>query len=163
MGIKAPQEKFKIPDRINGIATQSAAGGRAEGMVRRTPLPVTYVDFHAQFPAVSKLLNCREILCAESLEFPDFTAEAEEMLERTTKQPNDPSRRLVHGRRRQLNGVPLLFVCFDQVQTSMKFLPAGFVHGWRDDAFDRRALLTANHDAHPQYGELQCIGHTAEL
>jgi hypothetical protein len=43
-------------------------------MIRRTPVPVTYVDFHAQFPAVSKLLGCREISCAESLEFPDFTA-----------------------------------------------------------------------------------------
>jgi len=82
MGIKPPQEKFKIPDRIRGVATQASAGGRAECMIRRTPQPVTYVDFHAQFPAVSKLLDCREILCAESLEFPDFTAEAREMVER---------------------------------------------------------------------------------
>ena len=50
-------------------------------MIRQTPLPVAYVDFHGQFPAVSKLLDCREILCAESLEFPDFTAEALEMVE----------------------------------------------------------------------------------
>jgi hypothetical protein len=82
MGIKPSQEKFKIPDRINGIATQAAAGGRAECMIRRTPLPVTYLDFHAQFPAVSKLLDCRQILCAESLEFPDFTAGARQMVER---------------------------------------------------------------------------------
>ena len=61
MGIKPPQEKFKIPDRINGIATQASVGGRAECMIRQTPVPVTYVDFHAQFPAVSKLLDCREI------------------------------------------------------------------------------------------------------
>jgi hypothetical protein len=84
MGIKPPQEKFKIPDRINGIATQASAGGRAECMIRQTPQPITYVDFHAQFPAVSKLLGCREILCAESLEFPDFTAGAREMLERAS-------------------------------------------------------------------------------
>ena len=82
MGIRPPQEKFKIPDRINGIATQAFAGGRAECMIRQTPVPVTYIDFHAQFPAVSKLLDCREILCAESLEFPDFTAEAREMVKR---------------------------------------------------------------------------------
>ena len=50
MGIKPPQEKFKIPDRINGIATQASAAGRAECLIRRTPVPVTYVDFHAQFP-----------------------------------------------------------------------------------------------------------------
>jgi hypothetical protein len=84
MGIKPPQEKFKIPDRINGLAAQASAGGRAECMVRRTPLPVTYLDFHAQFPAVSKLLDCRKILCAESLEFMDFTAEARKILGRAS-------------------------------------------------------------------------------
>jgi hypothetical protein len=83
MGIKPPQEKFKIPDRINGIATQASAGGRAECMIRQTPVPVTYVDFHAQFPAVSHRLGCRELLCAESLEFPDFARGAREMVERT--------------------------------------------------------------------------------
>jgi len=83
MGIKPPQEKFKIPDRINGIAMQASAGGRAECMIRRTPIPVTYVDFHAQFPAVSHRLGCRELLCAESLEFPDFTIGAREMVECT--------------------------------------------------------------------------------
>jgi hypothetical protein len=82
MGIKPPQGKFKIPDRINGIAAQASAGGRAECMIRLTPVPVTYVDLHAQFPAVSKLLDCREISCAESLEFPDFTAGARQMVER---------------------------------------------------------------------------------
>src|SRR5690348_4337636 len=82
MGIRPPQEKYKIPDRINGIAAQAAAGGRAECVIRKTPLPVTYVDFHAQFPSVSKLLDLREILCAESLEFRDFTAKARQMVQR---------------------------------------------------------------------------------
>ena len=84
MGIKPPQEKFKISDRISGIAAQAGAGGRAECMIRQTPVPVTYVDFHAQFPAVSKLLDCREILCAETLDFPDFTAKARQIVERAT-------------------------------------------------------------------------------
>ena len=81
MGIEPPQEKFKISDRINGLAMQTLIAGRAESMIRRTPVPVTYVDFHAQFPAVSRLLNCREILCAESLEFADFTIGAREFVE----------------------------------------------------------------------------------
>jgi len=84
MGVKPPQEKFRIPDRINGIAMQAFVAGRAECTITRTPLPVTYVDFHAQFAAVSKLLNCREMLCAESLEFADFTAGARELMERAT-------------------------------------------------------------------------------
>src|SRR5260370_38607170 len=79
MGIKPPQEKFKIPDRINGIAAQAAAGGRGECIIRKTPLPVTYLDFHAQYPAVSHRLGFRELLCAESLEFPDFTRGARQM------------------------------------------------------------------------------------
>jgi hypothetical protein len=84
MGIKPPREKFKISDTIDGIATQASAGGRAECMIRRTPIPVTYVDFHAQFPAVSHRLCCRELLCAESLEFPDFTKGARELVERAS-------------------------------------------------------------------------------
>jgi hypothetical protein len=84
MGIKPPQEKLKIPDKINGIAAQAFFAGRAECLIRRTPVPVTYVDFHAQFPAVSKLLNCRELLCAEDLDFPDFTPEARDMVERAS-------------------------------------------------------------------------------
>jgi hypothetical protein len=81
MGIKPPEKKFKIPDRINGIAMQAFVAGRAECTIRRTPVPVTYLDFHAQFPAVSKLLDCREILSAKSLEFADFTAGARQLLE----------------------------------------------------------------------------------
>jgi len=84
MGIKPPQDKFKIPDRIIGIATQASAGGRAECMIRQTPVPVTYVDFQSQFPAVSKLLDCRAILCAANLEFPDVTVEARRIVGRAS-------------------------------------------------------------------------------
>lgn len=82
VGIEPPQQKFKISDRINGIAMQASAGGRAECMVRKLIIPSTYVDFHAQFSAISRLLGCREILCASSLEFSDFTAEARRIVER---------------------------------------------------------------------------------
>jgi len=84
MGIKPPEKKLKIPDRINGIAMQAFVAGRAECTIRRTPVPVTYLDFHSQFPAVGKLLDSREILCAKSLEFADFAAGARDMLERVS-------------------------------------------------------------------------------
>jgi hypothetical protein len=58
--------------------------GRAECTIRRTPVPITYLDFHAQFSAINNLLNCREILCAERLEFADFTGAAREMIDRVT-------------------------------------------------------------------------------
>jgi hypothetical protein len=84
LGIKPPQQQFNIPHGIHGIPEQALFGGRAECTIRRTLLPLTYLDFHAQYPAVGKLLDCREILCAESLEFADFNAGAREMVERTT-------------------------------------------------------------------------------
>jgi hypothetical protein len=84
MGVTPPQEKLNIPDKINGLAMQAFFAGRAECTIRRTSLPITYVDFHSQFPAVSKLLDCAEILCAQSLDFADFSAGAREMMERTT-------------------------------------------------------------------------------
>lgn len=84
MGIEPPQQKFGVPDHINGIAMQAFFAGRAECLIRRTSVPITYVDFHAQFPAVSSLLNCREMLCAQRLEFVDFTTEAREMVGRAT-------------------------------------------------------------------------------
>jgi hypothetical protein len=116
MGIKPPQEQFKIPDKINGIAAQAFFAGRAECLIRRTPVPVTYVDFHAQFPAVSKLLDCREILCAESLDFSDFTAEARDMLERASM---DDCFRLEFWR--QLRWLALVEPCEDVVPIRAKF------------------------------------------
>lgn len=84
IGVEPPQQKFGISDHINGVALQAFFAGRAECLIRRTPVPVTYVDFHAQFPAVSSLLNCREMLCAQSLDFADFTVEARKMIEGAT-------------------------------------------------------------------------------
>lgn len=84
MGIVPPAKKFKIPDKVSGIAMQAFAAGRAECLIRCTPVPITYLDFHAQFPAVSNLLDCREILCAARLDFPEFTAEAREIMKRVT-------------------------------------------------------------------------------
>ncbi len=84
MGIKPPQEKFKISDEINGICMSALAAGRSECVIRQTSLPVSYMDFHSQFPAISERLNCREILCAERLEFADFTLEARNMIGNVT-------------------------------------------------------------------------------
>jgi len=84
LGVAAPEEKFQISDMINGIAMQALAAGRAECTIRRMPVPVVYLDCYAQFAALSSLLNCREILCAESLESADFTRRAREVTERVT-------------------------------------------------------------------------------
>jgi hypothetical protein len=65
MGIQAPEKKFNIPARVQGIAMQAFFAGRSEATIRRTLAPVTYIDFHSQFPAVSSLLDCNEILYSE--------------------------------------------------------------------------------------------------
>jgi len=122
MGITPPEKKFLIPDRIHGIHMQASVAGRAEATIRRTPVPVTYVDFHAQFPAVSSLLNCREILCAESLEFCDFTAGARGMLKRVTH--TDCFRPALW---KQLRWFALVEPCEDVVPMRAKF-------GQRDDS-----------------------------
>ena len=83
MGIKPPSRNSKfrtasmeLPCRRFLLDVWNARSGER--------LPIVYVDVHAQFPAVSKSLDLREILCAENLEFPDFTAKAREMVERVT-------------------------------------------------------------------------------
>ena len=122
MGIKPPPEKFNISDRINGIAAQTFAAGRSECTVRLTPVPITYVDFFSQFPAISSLLDCREILCAQSLEFADFTNGAIEMTEHLT--PDDCFR---PGFWKELRWFALVESCEDVVAIRAKF-------GTRDDS-----------------------------
>ncbi len=122
MGIRPPQRKFNIPDKINGIGAQSFAAGRSECTVRRTPVPITYVDFFSQFPAIRSLLDCREILCAQSLEFADFTNGAIDMTERLTL--DDCFRPEVW---KQLRWFALVEPCEDVIPIRAKF-------GARDDS-----------------------------
>jgi hypothetical protein len=84
MGIQPPEKKFDIPNKSQAIAMQAFFAGRSETTIRRTPVAITYVDFHSQFPAVSSLLDCSEILRSEWLEFPDFTAGARDLIESVT-------------------------------------------------------------------------------
>lgn len=72
MGIKPPQENFKVSDNMNGVAEQAFFAGRAECTIRRTPVRVTYVDFQAQFPAVSSLLNCGNYCALRTGNLPIF-------------------------------------------------------------------------------------------
>ncbi|HXA04440.1 MAG TPA: hypothetical protein VNY30_06355 [Bryobacteraceae bacterium] len=65
---------------------------------------------------MSKLLDCREILCAESLDFSDFTAEARDMLERASM---DDCFRLEFWR--QLRWLALVEPCEDVVPIRAKF------------------------------------------
>jgi hypothetical protein len=65
---------------------------------------------------VSELLNCRKVLGAESLDFPDFTAEARDMVERASM---DDCFRLEFWR--QLRWFALVEPCEDVVPIRAKF------------------------------------------
>lgn len=84
MGIIPPAEKFKVPDKILGIAMQAYYGGRAECRVRRVPVPVVHTDFKSQYPTVNALLENWEVLSAKSVSFEDATEEVRRFLTRTT-------------------------------------------------------------------------------
>ena len=69
MNIIPPKEKFNIPDKIQGIASQAFFGGRAECGIRKTPVPVVVTDFSSQYPTINSLLGNWKVLTAESVTF----------------------------------------------------------------------------------------------
>ena len=84
MGVIQPREKFKIPERIHGIAMQAYYGGRAECRIRQTPVPVVHTDFKSQYPTVNTLLGNWNVLTAESVSFEPATNEVRELLKTVT-------------------------------------------------------------------------------
>jgi hypothetical protein len=84
MGILPPRKKFKVPNYIQGIASQAYFGGRAECRIRNTPLPVVLTDFSSQYPTINSLLGNPEVLIAKRVSFEDATDEVRRLVERTT-------------------------------------------------------------------------------
>ncbi len=84
MGIIPPKEKFKVSDRIQGIAMQAYYGGRAECRIRRVPVPVVHTDFKSQYPTVNALLGNWNVLTAKNLSFEDATEEVRKLLAEVT-------------------------------------------------------------------------------
>lgn len=82
MGVIPPQEKFKAPERILGIAMQAYYGGRAECRIRRVPVPIVHTDFTSQYPTVNALLGNWEVLTAKNLAFEGATGEVQQLLAR---------------------------------------------------------------------------------
>jgi hypothetical protein len=84
MGVVPPKVKFKVPNRVNGIAMQAYYGGRAECRIRHTSVPVVHTDFKSQYPTVNTLLGNWDILTAESISFELATDEVLELLKTVT-------------------------------------------------------------------------------
>jgi hypothetical protein len=88
MNIIEPLDKFKVSDKILGIAMQAYFGGRAEAHIRRTRVPVMRLDFVSQYCTVNTLLRNWEVLTAASIEFPDATKEVRQLLEMIARKPD---------------------------------------------------------------------------
>jgi hypothetical protein len=92
MGIIPPTRKFRIPDRIHGIAMQAYYGGRTEARIRHVEVPVILTDFKSQYPTVNTLLGNWKVLTAAQLRFRDATAHVRRLLDAVTlDQTFDPS------------------------------------------------------------------------
>jgi hypothetical protein len=80
MGIVPPKMKFKVSNRVLGIAMQAYYGGRAECRIRHTPVPIAHTDFKSQYPMVNTLLGNWNILTAKSVSFDDVTDEVRKLI-----------------------------------------------------------------------------------
>jgi hypothetical protein len=84
MGIKKPESKFTVPNKIFGIAMQSYYGGRAETRIRCAEVPVVPVDFTSQYPSCCALMGLFEVLTARSVCFVDDTKNIRSFLKQIT-------------------------------------------------------------------------------
>lgn len=81
MGVRPPREKFEVDPRVYGRVMETYFGGRAEARIRKTPVPVVYLDFLSMYPTVNSLMDLWAYLRAESVETREVTGEAQQLLE----------------------------------------------------------------------------------
>jgi hypothetical protein len=75
MNIVPPAKKFQTSNELQGIFMQAYFGGRAECHIRKINFPILKLDFLSQYPTVNTLLDNWKILTAESVSYPECTAE----------------------------------------------------------------------------------------
>jgi hypothetical protein len=85
MGIVPPLERQPdFPRELLGAAMVAFYGGRAECRIRRTPVPVIYVDFLSMYPTVNTLMDLWQHLTAERVETREVTAQIRKLVETVT-------------------------------------------------------------------------------
>ncbi len=73
-----------FPMDILGYAMIAFFGGRAEGRIRRVPVPVVYMDFKSMYPTVCCLMKIWRFLTCEHIEVEDATESVRSMLSSPT-------------------------------------------------------------------------------
>ncbi|MGB3306362.1 MAG: hypothetical protein WBA63_09285 [Thermomicrobiales bacterium] len=85
MGIVPPLERWPdFPPAVLGYAMTVYYGGRAECRIRRTPVPVVYLDFLSMYPTVNALMGLWEMLTADRLDVEDATEDIRDLLDAIT-------------------------------------------------------------------------------
>jgi hypothetical protein len=81
-----------FPRQVLGAGMVGYYGGRAECRIRRTPLPVVYVDFLSMYATVNTLMHAWRLLTADRVELIDATDMVRELLSSLTlEQCFDPA------------------------------------------------------------------------
>ena len=70
-----------FPPEILGWAMSAYYGGRAECRIRKTAVPVVYVDFLSMYPTVNALMKTWDLLRATRITAEDATQETQQLLE----------------------------------------------------------------------------------
>ncbi|MGH9194609.1 MAG: hypothetical protein ACRD1T_02580, partial [Acidimicrobiia bacterium] len=76
------QQDFTV--ELLGYAMEAYYGGRAECRIRKTVVPVVYVDFLSMYPTINALMGLWRFHIAERIETEDATDHVRELLERTS-------------------------------------------------------------------------------
>jgi hypothetical protein len=81
----SPAKQFpSIPRRVLGYAMTAYFGGRAECRIRKTIVPVVYVDFASMYATVNTLMRLWRLLTALRIEIIDATEEVRKLLNSVT-------------------------------------------------------------------------------
>jgi hypothetical protein len=88
MGVRPRlQTQPDFPSEVLGQAMVAYYGGRAECRIRRTPVPVVYVDFLSMYPTVNSLMGLWQLVAAETVSVErgdDIAHEVQTMLDQLT-------------------------------------------------------------------------------
>ncbi len=83
MGLRGLLEAHpNVPESALGAAMAGFLGGRAEGHILHTVLPVVAYDLTATYPTLGALLNLWSLVTAKRIEMQDVTAETQAILDR---------------------------------------------------------------------------------
>ncbi|MGI0012628.1 MAG: DNA polymerase, partial [Nitrososphaera sp.] len=74
----------QIPDSILGYIMSTYYGGRSEVRIRKTPMPVVYMDFLSMYPTVCILMDLWKFISCDHIEYADCTSDTIDFIDNVT-------------------------------------------------------------------------------